>query len=169
VLFRAFLMLGLSGFGGVLPLARRMLVDRRGWLTEAAFTDLLGLCQFLPGGNVINLSLAVGLRFAGIPGAAAAITGLLAAPAVIVILAGALYDRFAANPQLRHLFAGIAAAAAGLLIGLAWRLITPLWPQLRPLALAAATALAIGLFRQPLLPTLLVMLPLSIWLMRPAP
>ena len=168
-LFRAFLLLGLSGFGGVLPLARRTLVDQRRWLTQTEFTDLLGLCQFLPGGNVINLSVAVGLRFGGIPGAIAALAGLLAAPAVIVVLAGAIYDRFAANPIVHHAFAGIAAGAAGLLIGLTWRMLAPLWPHARPLAIAAVIVIAIAGLRLPLLPTLLVMLPLSAVLTREAP
>jgi hypothetical protein len=70
-LFVGFLGLGLIGFGGVLPLARRMLVERKRWLTPDAFTELLGLCQFLPGGNIINLSVAVGLEFRGVGGAAA--------------------------------------------------------------------------------------------------
>ena len=70
-LFRGFLSLGLMGFGGVLPLARHMLVEERRWLNGAEFSDLLGLCQFLPGGNVVNLSVAVGLRFRGVPGALA--------------------------------------------------------------------------------------------------
>src|SRR5580698_7949666 len=49
VLFRGFLTLGLMGFGGVLPLARRMVVEDRQWMSAAEFADLLGLCQFLPG------------------------------------------------------------------------------------------------------------------------
>ena len=127
-LFRGFLSLGLMGFGGVLPLARHMLVEERRWLSAAEFADLLGLCQFLPGGNAINLAVAVGLRFRAVPGAAAALAGLLAAPAVVVVLLGAVYDRFADHPMVRHAFAGLAAAAAGLLVGLAAKLV---WPLLR--------------------------------------
>ncbi len=68
-IFTGFLTLGLIAFGGALPLARRELVERRKWLDADEFTDLLDLCQFLPGGNVINLSVAVGMRFRGLPGA----------------------------------------------------------------------------------------------------
>ena len=166
-LFGGFLLLGLTGFGGVLPLARRMLVDQRRWLTEPEFAELLGLCQFLPGGNVVNVALAVGLRFRGLTGAAAALVGLLAAPATIVVCAGAIYDRYAAIPAVRHLLAGIAAGAAGLLIALAWRLLMPFWSRLRPLCIAAVTALAIAVFHASLVLTLVVMLPLSVWLLRP--
>lgn len=62
-----FLGLGLTSFGGALPLARRAIVERRRWLSASEFTDLLGLCQFLPGGNVINLSVAIGMRFRDCP------------------------------------------------------------------------------------------------------
>src|ERR1700692_4618911 len=84
-LFNGFLTLGLTGFGGVLPMSHRMLVEKRRWLSDAEFTDLLGLCQFLPGVNIINLSRAVGLQFRGIRGALAAIVGLIAGPSLILI------------------------------------------------------------------------------------
>lgn len=84
-LFTGFLMLGLIGFGGVLPLARSMLVEQRRWLTAEQFTELLGLCQFLPGGNVINLSVAVGMEFRGLRGALCALLGLICAPTANVV------------------------------------------------------------------------------------
>ena len=161
-LFRGFLSLGLMGFGGVLPFARRMLVEERRWLSSAEFADLLGLCQFLPGGNVVNLAVAVGLRFRGAPGAAAALAGLLAAPSVVVVLLGVIYDSFADDPVVRHAFAGLAAAAAGLLVGLAAKLAWPLRRQPVPAALAVLCFLAIAVFRVPLLPALLVLAPLSV-------
>ena len=161
-LFRGFLSLGLMGFGGVLPLARRMLVEERRWLGAGEFADLLGLCQFLPGGNVINLSVAVGLRFRGAAGAAAAVAGLLAAPCVVVVLLGVVYDRFADDPTVRHGFAGLAAAAAGLLVGLAAKLVWPLLRQPVPAGLAALCFLVVAVFRVPLLPALLVLAPFSV-------
>lgn len=72
-LFYGFLVLGLTAFGGALPLARRMVVEKHRWLTGAEFTELLGLCQFLPGGNIINLSVALGMKFRGPRGAFAAL------------------------------------------------------------------------------------------------
>jgi chromate transporter len=67
-LFTGFFTIGLCGFGGMLPWARRMIVEQGRWMTAAEFTELLGLCQGLPGGNIINLTVAVGARFAGAPG-----------------------------------------------------------------------------------------------------
>ncbi|MFC7553602.1 chromate transporter [Pseudoroseomonas wenyumeiae] len=97
-LFLGFLALGLMGFGGVLPLARSMLVERRRWMSAEAFTELLGLCQFLPGGNIINLAVAVGLEFRGVAGAFAALMGLIAGPTAVVVALGVVYARFQDDP-----------------------------------------------------------------------
>lgn len=154
-LFKGFLGLGMMGFGGVLPLARRMLVEERHWLSPAEFTELLGLCQFLPGGNVINLSVAVGLRFRGVPGALASLTGLIAAPTAILIVLGTVYDRFRDDPHIRHLFAGLAAAAAGLLVAMAARMAWPIRRDVGAIAVASLCFMAIAVLRLPLLPTML--------------
>ena len=163
-LFRGFLILGLTGFGGVLPLARRTMVERRGWLSAGEFTDLLGLCQFLPGGNIINMSVAVGMKFRGPSGALAAITGLIVAPTAVVVALGLLYDRFQSDPVVEHMFAGLAAAAAGLLVSMAIKIA---WPRRkRPLAVAIA-ALCVGAIaglRLPLIAVMLVLAPVSILL-----
>jgi chromate transporter len=162
-LFTAFLALGLIGFGGVLPLARRMVVEQRRWLSAAEFTDLLGLCQFLPGGNIINMSVAIGLKFRGVAGAFAAILGLIAAPSAIVIALGMVYDRLQNDPQIHHLFAGLAAAAAGLMIAMAGK--TALLLRGRPLgaAIAGLCFLAVAILHLPLVPTMLVLAPLSVF------
>jgi len=165
-LFRGFLVLGLSGFGGVLPLARHMVVEQRRWLSGAEFTELLSLCQFLPGGNIINLSVAIGLHFRGIPGAAAAIFGLIAAPTAIVLVLGVIYGRFSHEPHVVHMFAGLAAAAAGLLISMAVRLVWPLRRAPLGIAVGVAIFIAIAVLNLPLVPTMLVAAPLSIFLMR---
>ena len=125
-IFSGFLGLGLISFGGALPLARRAVVEQRRWLTGAEFTDLLGLCQFLPGGNVINLSVAIGMRFRGVPGALAGLLGLIAGPSLVVIGLGVLYEHTQNDPHVRHLFAGLAAAASGLLISMAVKVLLPL-------------------------------------------
>ena len=163
-IFGGFLGLGLISFGGALPLARRAIVEQRRWLTAADFTDLLGLCQFLPGGNVINLSVAIGMRFRGLPGALAGLLGLIAGPSLVVIGLGVLYEHTQNDPHIRHLFAGLAAAAAGLLISMAVKILLPLWRKPAAITIAALGFVAIALLRFPLLPTMLVLTPLSIYL-----
>jgi chromate transporter len=162
-IFIGFLTLGLTAFGGALPLARREIVERRKWLTSDEFVDLLGLCQFLPGGNVINLSVAVGMKFRGVAGALAGLLGLIVGPSLIVIGLGVLYQRTHQDPHIRHLFAGLAAAAAGLLVSMAIKVAWPLRHKLSMAAVAAAAFIAIALLRLPLLPVMLVLTPVSIF------
>ncbi len=167
-LFHGFLILGLTGFGGVLPMARHMVVERRRWMTGAEFSELLSLCQFLPGGNIINISVAIGLRFQGVPGSIAAISGLTAAPIAVVLVLGMIYSRYSGNPHVVHMFAGLAAAAAGLLVSMAVKLALPLWRRPVAVAIAAVIFAAITLLHLPLVPTMLVAAPLSILIMTKA-
>lgn len=152
------------GFGGVLPWTRRMVVEQRGWLTGPEFTDLLALCQFLPGPNVANLSVALGARFRGVPGALAALTGLLAAPVAIVIALGGLYARYGEHPEVRGAFEGLAAAASGLLVATACRIAWPLRSNPVAVLIAALAFVSIALLRLPLLPTMLALAVLGVLL-----
>jgi chromate transporter len=163
-LFLAFLLIALSGFGGVLPWARRMLVERRRWLEDEAFNETLALCQSLPGPNVVNLSIVVGSRFAGAAGALAAFTGLVAAPLGIVLVLGALYDRFGAVERLAPAVAGLGAAAAGLVAATAAKMAAPLIAR-RPASASPFMLLAfagVGLMQFPLPWVLAALAPLSI-------
>jgi len=121
-LFLGFSSVGLSGFGGVLPFARRMLVDERQWMTAEEFNAQLGLCQFLPGPNVVNLAVVVGKRYQGVAGAIVSAVGLLAGPFVIVLLLAMLYDHFGSLAPVQSMLRGIAAAGCGLLFAMAWRM-----------------------------------------------
>ncbi len=165
-LFLGFLSVGVSAFGGALPWARAMVVERRRWLSPAEFTDLLGLCQFLPGPNVINLSVALGARFHGLAGAFATFGGLMAAPMAIVIGLGAIYARYSQIPAVQHAFAGLAAAAAALVLATALKIAAPL--RARPLGIfiALLTFAAIAVLRYKLPFVILVMAPVSISLAR---
>ena len=157
------------GFGGVLPWARRMIVEQRGWLSPVEFNDLIALCQFLPGPNVVNLSVALGTRFRGVPGALASLAGLLAAPTAIVLALGGLYARFGQVPAVRGAFEGLAAAASGLVIATACRMAWPLRSSPGALLVAALAFGAVALLRLPLLPAMLVLAPLGILILRPGP
>lgn len=165
-LFAGFFSVGISGFGGTLPWARRMVVERRGWLSGPEFTDLLALSQFLPGPNIINFAVCLGVRFRGLPGAAVALAGLLAAPLVIVLGLGALYGASGDNALLGRAFHGLAAAASGLVLATALQIAAPLRGHRRGLAVAAVAVLAIAVLRLPLLPTMLVLAPASMVLHR---
>ena len=163
-MFRGFFIAGLSGFGGVLPFARRIIVERRKWLTEAEFADLFSLCQFLPGPNIVNFAAAFGARHRGISGALTATAGLLAAPIVIVLILGSLYERFGRLPVVHHGLQGLAAAASGLILGTAIKIAGP---SLRHPATLGIVVFAFGLFavlRLPLPLVIAIALPVSLGL-----
>ncbi len=161
-IFAGFFSVGIIGFGGVLPLARRMIVEQRRWMSGPEFTDILALCQFLPGGNVINLAAAVGLRYRGLPGALAGLAGLMCAPCLIVVGLGLFYARFQSEPAVRHAFGGLAAAAAGLIVAMSLKIAAPLRRDLQGAAIAILTFAAVAFLRLPMLPTMAVMAPAGI-------
>ena len=163
-LFVAFAQMSLAGFGGVLVFARRAIVDRHRWMTADEFNETYALCHFLPGPNVVNLSVVFGSRFRGIPGSLAAFTGLLGPPVLIVTILAALYARYGEIDALRRILAGVSCAAVGLLISAVFRMAAPLVKRrdLIGLAVLAAVFIAIGLARLPLQVVLLVAIPLSI-------
>src|SRR5689334_10960907 len=99
-LFIVFSRLALQGFGGVLPIAQRELVERTGWLTSQEFAESLSIGQVLPGPNVVNLSLMVGDRYFGLRGALAALAGMLLLPTALVLLLAALYSGLADLPAV---------------------------------------------------------------------
>jgi chromate transporter len=160
-LFLGFLLVGMFGFGGVLPWARRMVVEQRRWLTAAEFTDMLGLCQFLPGGNIMNVTIALGARFHGAVGSVAAFSGLMAAPVATVILLGVAYDRYGHMSIVQHGFSGLAAAASALVLANALKIAAPLRSNPIGILMALATFGAIAVLRLPLPPVLPVMVALS--------
>src|SRR6266550_247126 len=163
-LFLAFAKMSLAGFGGVLVWARRGIVDQRRWMTADEFNETYALCHFLPGPNVVNLSVVFGSRFRGIPGSIAAFAGLLGPPVVIMTILAALYARYGEIDALRRILAGVSCAAVGLLLSAVFRMMMPLIKRRDPIGLVilAAVFIAIGLLRLPLPAVLLVASPVSI-------
>jgi chromate transporter len=163
-LFLGFLTVAMSGFGGVLPWARRVFVERRGWLSEREFAEALALCQFLPGPNIVNMGVIVGSRFHGVSGAVSAVAGLVGVPLLIMMACGALYSRYGDLESLRGILAGLAAGAAGLLVAMATKMAMPLIRERKAPALlfALAAFAAVGLLRLPLYWVVLVLAPISI-------
>jgi chromate transporter len=161
-LFVGFLIVGMQGFGGVLPFARRMLVEQRRWLSEREFVEVLSLSQFLPGPNIVNVSIIVGGRFRGASGSVAASLGLMLMPFLIVLALAAMYAQFAAIEAVRGATNGVSAAATGLVIAVGIKMAQPLKGAAWQIAMAALTFVAIALLRIPLLWALAILAPVSI-------
>jgi chromate transporter len=172
-LFTAFSIIALSGFGGVLAWSRRMMVEERKWMTAAEFNDLYALCNFLPGPNIVNFSVVFGRRIAGTPGAVVALIGLLGPPFGIVTFFAILYAYYGDIAVLQKMFAGVAAAAAGLTISTSFKMLQPMLRQRIgvPHLMALAAFVTIGVLRWPLPWVLVVLIPVSIglawWVRRP--
>ncbi len=161
--------IGVVGFGGVLPWLRRMAVERRAWLNQDEFNELLALCQFLPGPNVVNMAVALGARFHGVTGSASCVAGLLTAPIVIVIALGELAARYGGVPMVGHALSGLAAAATGLIVAMAVKVAKPLAGRWLDIAIALTSFAALAVVQLPLLPTMLVLAPISIALCARSP
>ena len=137
-IFRVFTRLALQGFGGVLPIAQRELVERERWLTREQFLEILAVSQVLPGPNVVNLSLMFGDRAFGWRGGLAALGGMLLAPLGVVLLLTVAYTHYAQHPVVAGVLRGMGAVAAGLIFSTGVKLL----PALRRNVLGAAPAYA---------------------------
>jgi chromate transporter len=153
-IFHVFNRLALQGFGGVLAVAQRELVERQRWLDATQFLELLSLGQVLPGPNIVNMALMIGDRFFGWRGAAAALGGLMCLPLVIVLALTALYGQFVHQPMVAGALRGMGAVAAGLVIATALKLVGTLRSNVLGWKLGGLFALlallAIGVLRWPM-------------------
>lgn len=158
-LFVSFTLLALQGFGGVLAVVQRDLVEKKRWLTREEFVEEWAVAQIMPGPNVVNLSLMIGHRYFGLRGALAALAGMLAVPLAGVLLLALVYARFAGHPGVAGALRGMGAVAAGLIAATGLKLTGTL--KIHPLGLPLCSTLAllcfagIALLRLPLVYVLL--------------
>jgi len=153
-LFWSFTWLALQGFGGVLAVVQRELVEKKQWLTHEEFVEDWAVAQILPGPNVVNLSLMIGDRYFGLRGALAALAGMLALPMLIVLALAAVFAGISDTPGVQGALRGMGAVAAGLITATGLKLVAALKKNVMgtPVcwALAAITFIAIALLRVPL-------------------
>ena len=153
-LFVSFTFLALQGFGGVLAVVQREIVERKRWLTHEEFIEDWAVAQIMPGPNVVNLSIMIGARWFGLPGALAAMAGLLVLPLLLVILLAAFHTRYAADPAVAGALHGMAAVSAGLIAAAGLKLGAALAKGALPLpwslGIAAAAFVLLAWLRVPL-------------------
>jgi chromate transporter len=122
-LFYSFTFLALQGFGGVLAVVQRELVEKKRWMTREEFVEDWAVAQIMPGPNVVNLSLMIGDRYFGLRGAMAALAGMLTFPLLLVLGIALVYAQFADNPHVAGALRGMGAVAAGLITATGLKLI----------------------------------------------
>ncbi|MES2319106.1 MAG: chromate transporter [Pseudomonadota bacterium] len=153
-LFVSFTLLALQGFGGVVAIVQRELVERKQWLTQDEFLEDWAVAQVMPGPNVVNLSMMIGGRYFGLRGALAALAGMLAVPLVIVLLLAVLHARLGEHPGVAGAFRGMAAVSAGMFGAAALKMSVALIRNPMPLAcclaLVAAGFVLVALLKVPL-------------------
>lgn len=153
-LFVSFTVLALQGFGGVLAVVQREIVERKRWLTQEEFVEDWAVAQIMPGPNVLNLSIMIGARWFGLAGALAAVAGLLALPLLLVLLLAAFHAQHAAHPAVSGALRGMAAVAAGLIAATGLKLSSALARNPVPLSwsigIAAAAFVLLAWLRLPL-------------------
>lgn len=157
-LFWSFTWLALQGFGGVLAVVQRELVEKKRWMTDEEFVEDWAVAQIMPGPNVVNLSIMIGERYFGWRGAVAALAGMLTFPLILVLAVAVVYAQFASQPAVAGALRGMGAVAAGLIAGMGLKLSSTL--RKHPLGLAvcvglvALTVIAMAVLRWPLFWTL---------------
>ena len=158
-LFWAFTTLALQGFGGVVAVVQRELVDRRRWLTREQFIEDWAVAQVLPGPNVVNLSLMIGDRYFGVRGGMVALAGMLGFPLLIALALVALFAGVSDSPLVQGALRGMGAVAAGLIVATGLKLFAALKQNVLGAkvcyALAAITFVAVAILRLPLILVLL--------------
>lgn len=154
-LFISFSLLALQGFGGVLAVVQRELVEKKRWMTREEFIEDWAVAQIMPGPNVVNLSLMIGSRYFGFKGAVAALAGMLCVPLIIVLILALLYAQFAGHPGVQGALRGMGAVAAGLIAATGLKLFGALQKNVLGLKLCLALGTlcftAVALLRWPLL------------------
>jgi chromate transporter len=139
-LFMSFTVLALQGFGGVLAVVQRELVENKRWLTREEFVEEWAVAQVMPGPNVINLAITLGWRYFGWRGALVATAGMLTCPLLVVLALALVYAEFAGNPHVSGALRGMGAVAAGLVTATALKLL----PALRKNAVGVPICTALG-------------------------
>jgi chromate transporter len=163
-LFFTFLKITLLAFGGAIAWVHRAIVVDNAWLSEEEFAETLSLCQFIPGPNITNFAVVIGMRFRGVAGAVAGLTALILPPMILLIVVGALYEHVAGVPAIRGALHGLSAAAVGLFLVLVVKMIAVLWrgrpAETLPVVAISGAGVATGVLSIPV--ALLVLAPVSI-------
>ncbi len=154
---------GLTSFGGgVSAWMMRLVVQERGWVTEAEFLSGLALCQVFPGINVLNLSIWLGYRLRGSAGAIVGALAMTVPPGIVLIALATAFAGVSHYQGVHTALNGVAAAAVGLVTAMGLRAGRRAADGLIPIALCTVTVVLIGILHWPLVPVVLALAALSV-------
>jgi chromate transporter len=145
-IFLAFLKIGISAFGGAFPWVRRVVVEQRKWLTDRELTEIITVCQAVPGPNVVNTSVFIGAKFRGASGALAAFLGLVGGPLCLLLVINAAYHEVAHVAAAKSAMKGMAIVATAYLFAMSLKLAQPFRAKLFAVLLCAAALILSAVF-----------------------
>lgn len=167
-IFRAFLLIGATSFGGgAMAYLRHGLVDKRRWIDDSTFVQMVAMSQSLPGLNSSNMAVLAGDRLRGTVGAAVAICGLCLPGGLIMFVIGMLHGQHADRPAATAALHGVAAAAVGLVMAVAVQLGRKVLTRIDDLGFVALAVIGVNLLHLPVLVVLVVVGALAVWWHRP--
>jgi chromate transporter len=143
-LFLAFLKIGVSAFGGALPWARRVIVEEKHWMGDGEFTDVLTVCQAVPGPNVVNTAVFIGTQYRGITGGLVAFIGLIGAPFLLLLAISQLYHSFSHVSVVKSAMQGMSIVATAYLASMSLKMAKPFYKRAWAVALCIIAALLSG-------------------------
>ena len=154
-LFLSFAYIGMFTFGGgyaMLPMFRRVLAEKRGWVTDAEIADMFAAGQCLPGIIACNTAAFVGYKQKRIPGGIAASLGVISPSVVIIMLIAAFLSNFADSLIMSNALAGVRVCVCVLILNA----VVKLWKQ------SIADKLAIGIFSVMFIASVFTNLPVAL-------
>ncbi len=156
--------IALASFGGGLSAwSREVLVVEKKWLGEEEFLSAMTMCRILPGANQVNMAVFAGTKMRGLPGAVTAVFGLCFIPVILMLIAGFFYFRFKEVPAVKGVLHGASTAAVALTVAMVIKTGQKCLTGLIPVLLFAGAFVLNGVLRWPLLGTLAILAPISLF------
>jgi chromate transporter len=160
-----FLRLGILAIGGgVQAFMYRDLVEIKKWISEKEYLTGFAIAQVLPGANPVNLALYFGLQLRGGPGASAAVLGMVVPAFCIILAMGFAYRQFAGHSAVHFILVGVASVGVAATLAQGIKIAKRIDRDWLTIAAAVITFAAVGIFRLPMVPVVLVVVPLAILL-----
>lgn len=166
-LTKGFAIITLQGFGGVLPWVRRSVVEQHRWITPEEFNTLLGLCQLMPGPNVVNLGVCIGYKLRGFWGSVACTLGLIVPPMILIIASAYVYREYASLPAISGTLGGISAVGIGLIAATGLKMLRETFKKPVTLLVVIFLFAAIALFKLPMLVAVFIGFAIALYLAYP--
>ncbi len=125
-IFLTFFKIGAFTFGGgfaMIPIIQQEIVEKKNWIKEEDFIDTISIAQSAPGPIAVNLSIFVGYKIKGFPGAVICTMGTVLPSFIIILLIAKFFYQFKDNHIVEKIFLGIRPAVVALIFSAVYKLV----------------------------------------------